>query len=889
MIGGKEGQEYIYIECSKAFATPDGWLNITTKSQFQLLNITISGLKEFTFLNKPGNWTKNLNLEQYQINPGIYTLTASNGDLIGKTQFTVLNNKDWVQASFPFVRNHLGIEYTTYGNGTLIARYENDKLVLDFDWLVDLAKISATTKNIVQNDMNLKGTWYNQETGYKCIIDFAKTHLGLKQIIYLELPEPTQFTFTVRKAKQIKKGLESSGGKIHFDYTDLIDFFSEYTTIEENTVIVSLPAGIHWIDPTINLPYLDSFENAPVNWTIGFGVPDLENTDWSYEGVKSAFLDSAPASDFAYATLTNTQQTLSVQARVRVHTAPPSGGVSPVLGISGTGGLFDNPLRLLVYDNTTHLITRIDNRVTGIGFTDGKTVLSENVTYVFELFFDSVNNTGIWWIDGVKQGSLAYGIGDIGNVVLGKNPAATGKVWVDYLKVELNYIGFLVPSAFDYILLVNDASSGNPISGVAVTLDNGTLITGTTNAIGQVTFSLDPDNYTTTLDRTGYYPRNNIRNLDLSANLNRTELMCELIENAENDDYLRSNNVTLAELTQNTTLGEITLDPQTFEQFFPVTSIQTVVGSVFRGSLASIQQKGGDWYGVNETVGTPAYTIDLNITGLPDDPMNATLKIREFYVGNPAHVVNWQIWNYTTSAWVTLDTFVSTVYLDWGWHNESIAAPNHVIQNEVMKLRIDHVSPGNVNHYQAIDFVTFEIQANGYSASGMINSKNLALRFNTSGSIRFETTVSYDQTSSARLQLSNDNSSWKSVDNSLGSWTDLVNGSNVFMIENLDLGENFFYRIEVLPDSSRSHTPTILSAFVLFEGDSGLIGDINWLTALIWLGLMAVAMFKKTKVLIMFAGFFGLILGLLLLPVNSMIAVALLLLNFYLIYEGTGL
>lgn len=64
--------------------------------------------------------------------------------------------------------------------------------------------------------------------------------------------------------------------------------------------------------------------------------------------------------------------------------------------------------------------------------------------------------------------------------------------------------------------------------------------------------------------------------------------------------------------------------------------------------------------------------------------------------------------------------------------------------------------------------------------------------------------------------------------------------------------------------------------------------DINWITALIWLTLTAIGVFKGNKIMIIFAGFFGLILGLLLMTVSSMISVALICLNLYLIYEGTG-
>ena len=78
-----------------------------------------------------------------------------------------------------------------------------------------------------------------------------------------------------------------------------------------------------------------------------------------------------------------------------------------------------------------------------------------------------------------------------------------------------------------------------------------------------------------------------------------------------------------------------------------------------------------------------------------------------------------------------------------------------------------------------------------------------------------------------------------------------------------------------------------LKAFVMV-GENLDAWSISWLTSFLWLGLVAIGVFKSNKILIMFAGFFGLILGLLLMTTSSMVSIALILLNLYLIYEGTG-
>jgi hypothetical protein len=71
--------------------------------------------------------------------------------------------------------------------------------------------------------------------------------------------------------------------------------------------------------------------------------------------------------------------------------------------------------------------------------------------------------------------------------------------------------------------------------------------------------------------------------------------------------------------------------------------------------------------------------------------------------------------------------------------------------------------------------------------------------------------------------------------------------------------------------------------------DSALVmGDINWLVALIWVGLLGIGIGKGKPIMILFAGFVGLILGLLMMPISSMVSIALILLNFYLLYSGSS-
>jgi hypothetical protein len=62
-----------------------------------------------------------------------------------------------------------------------------------------------------------------------------------------------------------------------------------------------------------------------------------------------------------------------------------------------------------------------------------------------------------------------------------------------------------------------------------------------------------------------------------------------------------------------------------------------------------------------------------------------------------------------------------------------------------------------------------------------------------------------------------------------------------------------------------------ISLYTIEDDDPALSPwDINWFTALIWLVMVAIGVFRGSKIILIFAGFFGLILGLLLLDNNSM-------------------
>lgn len=114
-----------------------------------------------------------------------------------------------------------------------------------------------------------------------------------------------------------------------------------------------------------------------------------------------------------------------------------------------------------------------------------------------------------------------------------------------------------------------------------------------------------------------------------------------------------------------------------------------------------------------------------------------------------------------------------------------------------------------------------------------------------------------------------------------------ITGMNGHIIQNGTLSIRFYHP----SPGNQFHTLEIDYIFLTNQFIPDVITlepwDINWLMSLLWLVLVALGTFQKNKIIIMFAGFFGLILTILLMSINMLVAVALLCVNLYLLYEGT--
>jgi hypothetical protein len=213
---------------------------------------------------------------------------------------------------------------------------------------------------------------------------------------------------------------------------------------------------------------------------------------------------------------------------------------------------------------------------------------------------------------------------------------------------------------------------------------------------------------------------------------------------------------------------------------YNVTSITVIDGTYDVGWLNSTPAIDGNVYRVNETIGADPLDVRFNWTNIPEEALSLAVLSYCEYEGNPAHIVNFEAWNFNTSEWILLEALVEHGFR---YVNHSMSYGNF-IENGTgnVWIRFDHFSNGANGHYLTVDYIKLR----------------------------------------AYVPLIN-----------LDAWS------------------------------------------------------INWLTSLLWIGLLGIGTFNKSGMLTIFAGFLGLILGLLMLGTNTMVGISLILLNLYLIYTGS--
>ena len=135
---------------------------------------------------------------------------------------------------------------------------------------------------------------------------------------------------------------------------------------------------------------------------------------------------------------------------------------------------------------------------------------------------------------------------------------------------------------------------------------------------------------------------------------------------------------------------------------YNVTQVGNATAAITEGNTTSTRFIDGDLLNISEVVGAPAFDLRFNVTGMGVGPSDYIyIYLNTLYIGNPAHEVYMEFYNYTHGDWNVLGDRIpsGTTFENYSYY----AKGNDSRQGGILQLRLYHTSPGNTNHYLSVD------------------------------------------------------------------------------------------------------------------------------------------------------------------------------------------
>lgn len=157
---------------------------------------------------------------------------------------------------------------------------------------------------------------------------------------------------------------------------------------------------------------------------------------------------------------------------------------------------------------------------------------------------------------------------------------------------------------------------------------------------------------------------------------------------------------------------------------YNLTEIGVTLGTLDAGNLASTFDIDGDMFNVSELAGVPGMTVSGNFSGVSSEASCLWVVIYAHYDGNLNHDFDIELWNFTGSAWVEDSHITDGVELTW--FNSTLYAlrvPTEFLSGGEVRVRLDHESPGNINHDLFIEYFKLlaELPAGPTPGAGIVN------------------------------------------------------------------------------------------------------------------------------------------------------------------------
>jgi putative transposon-encoded protein len=141
--------------------------------------------------------------------------------------------------------------------------------------------------------------------------------------------------------------------------------------------------------------------------------------------------------------------------------------------------------------------------------------------------------------------------------------------------------------------------------------------------------------------------------------------------------------------------------------FADVLTVQ--VGSIDSGTVETTWDNDGSSLTLAEVLAAnPAYTYEFTFNNVPSDEIGQLHKIhiQGNYNGNPAHTVNVEQYNYTTTGWTNVGTLPSTSTSTF--YDYDLTSTADYISGNQMKIRFNHVGIGVNTHKLYLDYLKID-------------------------------------------------------------------------------------------------------------------------------------------------------------------------------------
>lgn len=250
-----------------------------------------------------------------------------------------------------------------------------------------------------------------------------------------------------------------------------------------------------------------------------------------------------------------------------------------------------------------------------------------------------------------------------------------------------------------------------------------------------------------------------------------------------------------------------------------ITAVNTIVGTVDAGDLASLQTLDGSTYDVSEIATNPGFTVEMGMTDVnPVGPDNVV--IYGYYTGNHTNV-NVDIWDFNTTSWVTLGQLATgggSVVL------QSFAVTGtkaDKVEDGIVNIRINHDEMGNASHDLFLDYVYVDAPPN--DSWYYDNESNLATAINTN----INTLAATGDFKFTAFLHSNDSSGTPLLDNILVQSEAIYSTDDDLYLDTKDAVQIAPVQVyDWLTTTITNNTPANTDIRVMFSND----GRVTWLT-----------------------------------------------------------